>query len=351
MELNEIVAISAVRTAMGRFGGTLKDMASYDIGAVAVKAAWERAGVKPEDIDEAIIGNCRQAGNGPNPARTAAVRGGLPVGCPVQTINMACPSGMKAAQLASQSIRLGDSETVDEYLRISHKDAEPIQSQFQLSYNTILNMLDMYSHQEIDRLLRQNFYAFRKQHRHHRQVRMKTSFSRKCRQLLVMRYLTSNNALTEKGRFAKKIYFEELLISELFATPLYTQLTDTELLQVITGIVYERRPNDHFSFHGISRSYQRLISKIRKNPHFFNKLNKLSLKRMMALVDVWSNGGDFEDILTLTTYREGDVVRLFRRVIDMLQQIRRATDDEVLITRLLECQERIDRDLVAVEFV
>jgi len=246
---------------------------------------------------------------------------------------------------------LGGSETVNEYLKISYKDTEPIQSQFQLSYNTILNMLDMYSSEEIDRLLRQNFYAFRKQHRYHRQVRMKTSFSNKCKQLQVMRYLTSTNELTEKGRFAKKIYFEELLISELFATPLYTQLTDTELLQVITGIVYERRPNDHFSFHGISRDYQRLISKIRKNPHFLNKLNKLSLKRMMALVDVWSNEGDFQDILTLTTYREGDVVRLFRRVIDMLQQIRRATDDEVLITRLHECQERIDRDLVAIDFV
>jgi superfamily II RNA helicase len=246
---------------------------------------------------------------------------------------------------------LGESETINDYLKISHRDTEPIQSQFQLSYNTILNMLDMYTPEEIDRLLRQNFYAFRKQHRYHRQVRMKTSFSQKCKQLQIMRYLTRDNELNEKGRFAKNIYFEELLISELFATPLYKEMTDTELLQVITGIVYERRPNDHFSFHGISRSYQRLISKARKNLHFFNKLNKLSLKRMMALVDVWSSGGDFQDILTLTTYREGDVVRLFRRVIDMLQQIRRATDDEVLIKRLLECQERIDRDLVAVDFV
>jgi len=112
MELKDIVAISAVRTPMGRFGGTLKSMAAYDIGAVAVRAAWERAGVSPEDIDEAIIGNCRQAGNGPNPARTAAVRGGLPVSCPVQTINMACPSGMKATALASQAIRLGEYDTV-----------------------------------------------------------------------------------------------------------------------------------------------------------------------------------------------------------------------------------------------
>ena len=112
MELKDIVCIAACRTPMGRFGGTLKDMASYDIGAVAVREAVKRSGAKPEDIDEVILGSCRQAGNGPNPSRTASVRGGVPESVPTQTINMACPSGMKAAQLASQSIRLGDSEIV-----------------------------------------------------------------------------------------------------------------------------------------------------------------------------------------------------------------------------------------------
>jgi acetyl-CoA C-acetyltransferase len=112
MELNDVVCISACRTPMGRFGGTLKGMASFDIGAAAIAEAVNRSGLKPDDINEAILGNCRQAGNGPNPSRTAAVRGGLPEAVPTQTINMACPSGMKAIQLASQSIRLGDSDVV-----------------------------------------------------------------------------------------------------------------------------------------------------------------------------------------------------------------------------------------------
>ena len=112
MELKDVVCIAACRTPMGRFGGTLKDMAAYDVGAAAVKEAVKRAGLKPEDIDEVILGSCRQAGNGPNPSRTAAVRGGIPESIPTQTINMACPSGMKAIQLASQSIRLGDSGIV-----------------------------------------------------------------------------------------------------------------------------------------------------------------------------------------------------------------------------------------------
>jgi len=111
VELKDIVAISAVRTPMGRFGGTIKDIAAYDLGAVAIKAAMERAGVAGDGIDDVIYGSCRQAGNGPNPARTASVRGGVPTSVPVQTINMACPSGMRCMAMASQSIRLGDYKT------------------------------------------------------------------------------------------------------------------------------------------------------------------------------------------------------------------------------------------------
>lgn len=112
MELNDIVAISAVRTPMGRFGGTLKDTAAYDIGAVAIRAALKRAGIAGDSIDDVMFGSCRQAGNGPNPARTASVRGGVATTVPVQTINMACPSGMRCIAMASQAIRLGDSKTV-----------------------------------------------------------------------------------------------------------------------------------------------------------------------------------------------------------------------------------------------
>ncbi len=112
MNLSDIVAISAVRTPMGRFGGTLKYVASFDLGAVAIRAALERAGVAGDGVDDVIYGSCRQAGNGPNPARTASLRGGIPNNVPVQTINMACPSGMRCIALGSQAIRLGDSRAV-----------------------------------------------------------------------------------------------------------------------------------------------------------------------------------------------------------------------------------------------
>jgi acetyl-CoA C-acetyltransferase len=108
MELKDVVVISGVRTPMGRFGGSLKDVPVYDLGATAIRAAVERAGVEGKEVAEVIYGSCRQAGNGPNPARTASVKAGLPVEVPVQTINMACPSGMMCVSLAAKGILMGD---------------------------------------------------------------------------------------------------------------------------------------------------------------------------------------------------------------------------------------------------
>lgn len=112
MNLSDVVCIGAVRTPMGRFGGTLKDVSSFDLGARAIEAVLSRAGLAGEDVDDVIFGSCRQAGNGPNPARTAAVRGGVPLRVPAVTVNMACPSGMRCAGMAAQAIRLGESKTV-----------------------------------------------------------------------------------------------------------------------------------------------------------------------------------------------------------------------------------------------
>ena len=109
---NDIVAISAVRTPLGSFGGSFKDTPVWDLGAAAIRAALERAGVPADQIDQVIFGNCRQAGNGPNPARTAAVKGGIPISVPAYTVNMACPSGMKSVMLASQELTNGNAAFV-----------------------------------------------------------------------------------------------------------------------------------------------------------------------------------------------------------------------------------------------
>ncbi|MDY7040309.1 MAG: thiolase family protein [Chloroflexota bacterium] len=104
MKHTDVVILSAVRTPIGEFGGGLKDVPAAQLGAVAARAALERGGLSPENVDEVVFGCARQAGNGPNPARQVAWHTGVPVDRPAYTINKACASGMKAVTLGVQSI-------------------------------------------------------------------------------------------------------------------------------------------------------------------------------------------------------------------------------------------------------
>ncbi len=104
--------LSAVRTPIGKYGGSLRDLSAPDLGVVAAQAALDRAGVSPEEVDEVVFGHARQAGNGPNPARQISVRAGVPVRVPGYTVNKACASGLKAIVLAYQEIVLGNAEVV-----------------------------------------------------------------------------------------------------------------------------------------------------------------------------------------------------------------------------------------------
>jgi len=107
-----VYILSAVRTPIGKFGGSLASQTAADMGTVAAKAAIERASVRPEHIEETIFGNARQAGGGPNPARQISVRSGVPQEVPAFTVNKACASGMKSIALAYQAILLGDSSCI-----------------------------------------------------------------------------------------------------------------------------------------------------------------------------------------------------------------------------------------------
>jgi acetyl-CoA C-acetyltransferase len=110
--LQAVYILSAVRTPIGKFGGSLSSLTAADMGVVAAKAAIERAGVQPQQIEETIFGNARQAGGGPNPARQISVRSGIPEEVPAFTVNKACASGMKAIALAYQAITLGDASCI-----------------------------------------------------------------------------------------------------------------------------------------------------------------------------------------------------------------------------------------------
>ena len=106
------VIVSAVRTPIGKFLGALAPLDAPELGAIAIRAAVDRSGVSPEEIDEVILGNVIQGGVGQAPARQAAIRAGIPGVVPAVTINKVCGSGLKAVMLAAQSIRAGDQQVV-----------------------------------------------------------------------------------------------------------------------------------------------------------------------------------------------------------------------------------------------
>ncbi len=108
----QTVIISAARTPTGKFQGALKGFTAPELGAIAIKEAVKRAGVKPQDVDEVVMGCVVQAGLGQAPARQAAIKAGLPPEVSALTVNMVCGSGLRAVALASQAVQLGDSEVV-----------------------------------------------------------------------------------------------------------------------------------------------------------------------------------------------------------------------------------------------
>ena len=110
--MKKAVIVSAVRTPVGKFGGSLKDIPAYQLGSIAIKEAIKRAGIKPEQVDEVIFGHVLTTAQGQNPARQASLNAGIPKEVPAFTINKVCASGLKSVALAAQSIKAGDNEIV-----------------------------------------------------------------------------------------------------------------------------------------------------------------------------------------------------------------------------------------------
>ncbi|NVR40022.1 thiolase family protein [Listeria monocytogenes] len=110
--MKEVVIIDAVRTPIGKFGGSLKDISAVDLGATALKGVLERANIAPERVDQVIFGNVLQAGLGQNVARQIAIKAGIPYKVPGVTINEVCGSGLKSVMLGRQAIQLGEADIV-----------------------------------------------------------------------------------------------------------------------------------------------------------------------------------------------------------------------------------------------
>lgn len=239
-------------------------------------------------------------------------------------------------------------DQLDKIERLTAKDVDPIKSQFNLSYNTVLNLLHRYSKEEIEFILKSSFdYYLRKKQT--KDVRIMASFNHRVQILKHLNFIDNSDKLTAKGIFAMYIYANELLITEIFATTLAKELTDEEIILIVAAIMFEGRRGTLFDKVLEKRQLTPLIKKLQENKMIAKKMNWNNIVHLSKITSDWIGGASFEQILSYSTLQEGDYIRIFRQVIDMLRQIRRASQDYDVAQRMEDCIKRIDRDIVKVE--
>ncbi|OVE74509.1 hypothetical protein BVX95_02250 [archaeon D22] len=239
---------------------------------------------------------------------------------------------------------------LDKIERFTSKDVDPIISQFQLSFNTTLNLVHHHPQKEREIILKSNFdYFLRKQS--NKQVRIMASYNHKYKTLKKMGYIFDDR-LTQKGIFTTHIYANELLVTEIFTSDIYKKLTDTQLLVLLGSIVYEEKRMDKFKY-GDKKNYFAILDSISGNAYVDKTLNKMKIARVNKLVSEWADGAEFSELLNYTNYVEGDIIRFFRQIIDMGKQIIRSAQenrDIELEDKIHKCLNKIQRDVVKVEF-
>lgn len=238
----------------------------------------------------------------------------------------------------------------DKIIRLTSKDTDPIKSQYKLSYNSVLNLLHNYDDANtIERILKSSFdYYLRK--KTNRNIRIMGSFNNYMRRLKKFGYVDDDNNLTDKGDFARFIYSEELLITEIFYSEMMNYLKPQQILAILAAIVYEPRRNDKFAKRKMKKEYDQIISIIGENDFVDKKIDRLTLRKIMPTIYDWSEGAEFSEIMEMANLHEGDIIRLIRQIVDFTRQIIRASRDNRKIDKLQVCIDMIWRDVVVPGF-
>jgi superfamily II RNA helicase len=237
---------------------------------------------------------------------------------------------------------------VEHYVQISSAEVEPIMSQFTLSYNTVINLVENHKPEEREELLRSSFdyYIRRKERKHMWVIRRYRQFIKVLEKLEYLR----GDSVTEKGQFASKIYTHELAVSEMFATDLCQEIDDIQKAIFIGALLYEERHGDHFTFDRDKHDYEHITDVVSMNRIVYDDIKNLSVKRLCLLIKRWCQGCQFKELLEICNLAEGDVIRMFRNILDMASQIRHAGRDPEVQTSMKNIRYMIDRDVVKVSF-
>jgi len=213
----------------------------------------------------------------------------------------------------------------------TQKDTLPIQSQFKISYNTVLNMINMHNPEEIQEILKQNFYTFQELHGVQNSDKVLSSINARynnlVKQLTNLGYV-KDNSLTELGQFTTHIFADEIELSQIFGGKFDFELDSYHAALLIGAIVYEEKREVKYFKKFPSKKLEELRSVLKSHPVLRKNKWSKDLEKLTAILYPCYQQKTFIEILKNTNMLEGDLVRLLMQILDRLEQISRATHDE-----------------------
>ncbi len=240
-----------------------------------------------------------------------------------------------------------------EIKRVTAADIEPIRSQFQLSVNSVLNLIHLHPPKEIEKILRLSFFSYQKFGERYKDIPTKMLLARYysvLRKLQKFNYINKGE-LTWKGLFSAKVYADEITMGEIFATPLVKRLDEYQILLVIACLVYEPKEQNQFRQLFRTEQLRQLKSLLRSNEYLSRERKFLELDTMTAVVHPLYHGKSFFDLLSLTNLLEGDLIRIFSQILDRIGQIKKASTDHELLQKMENCQGVMERSLEGIYVV
>jgi superfamily II RNA helicase len=228
-----------------------------------------------------------------------------------------------------------------EVKRVTKSDVEPIKSQFKLSVNTVLNLIQKYSEERIEYILRLSFFSYQKFGEDYDKVPTKRLMARynSIRKKLSKLGFVEDGQLTPKGHFASHIFASEITIAEIFATDFIDSINEYEILLLLGALVYEPRQMNKFYKTYTQEPYGKLVQKLRQHPHLGKEKKFLLLKDATAFTFPMYQGDTFFDVLKNSNLLEGDLIRIYAQVLDRIGQIKKATGDVRTITKIRNCED------------
>ncbi|MEM4756356.1 MAG: DEAD/DEAH box helicase, partial [Candidatus Woesearchaeota archaeon] len=228
-------------------------------------------------------------------------------------------------------------------------DHEPIESQFKLSYNTVMNLLNHYDDETIKQVLEKSFYAFQKK----QMQQLFATFMNMKKTLVKKGYVDAQGFISLKGKVLSRIYTQELLITELLFSEVCKDLSPLEMNLILGTIVFEEKPMIKVKAPKQNRQLFQKMQKRFEHPVFAKQINTAILKKTFPLIHAWCTGATLQELLSLSNLSEGDLFRYFRQIIDLQEQILHAIEAipqfYPLEQTIQEAKKQIDRSFVLAE--